>query len=303
VRGRDGKGEGRLEGTAQSPRAETTAALDSCGACLSPRRLSCKTTGGTQGRITRWSCAGGHGSRAAGGRGEERQKPALTESAHRDREHAGSCSMHQGRTMVGLGRGGREAKEDAEWPRRQGGDRGRDGGRTGEGREEGTARAAREARTVQLCSAGAWLCLCSCKSTRRTGERTPSWNWAGERMGEQGICRWAGEGSGQPAVGDGARRDQKQGRGLLRAHEKDDGRPGPGRCGEGCAGEWARKTGESRGGPEEGTWRAERGQAHVARVARTVLQVTARINTRIVVRLPQKRLGVGAQASSCVAIH
>jgi hypothetical protein len=65
--------------------------------------------------------------------GDERQKPALTESARRDREHAGSCSMHQGRTMVGLGRGGREAKEDAEWPRRRGGDWGRAGGKDGGG--------------------------------------------------------------------------------------------------------------------------------------------------------------------------
>jgi hypothetical protein len=106
-------------------------------------------------------------------------------------------------------------------------------------------------------------------------------------MGEQGICRCALEGSQQPAVGDGARRDQKLGVGLLRAHEKDDGRPGPGRCGEGCAGEWLRKMGELMGGPEEGTWRAERGQAHVARVAKTVLQVAADVYTRIVVRLPQ----------------
>ncbi len=144
----------------------------------------------------------------------------------------------------------------------------------------------------------------SCKTTGRTEGRTPSWNRAGERMGEQGICRWAGEGNGQPAVGDGARRDKKLGGGLLRAHEKDDGWPGPGRCGEGWAGEWPRKMGESGGGPEEGTGRAERGQAHVVRVAKTVLQVAEGVYTRIVVRLPQgdwarERRPAGASTPTC----
>ncbi len=92
-----------------------------------------------------------------GGRGGEAEA-----CAHRKRSPGpgvrGELLHAPGEGYGELGRGGREAHEDVEGRGEEGVIGGGPGERTGEGREEGTARAARETRTAQLCSGGAWIC-------------------------------------------------------------------------------------------------------------------------------------------------